>query len=672
MISVSNEYKEIMKRPIRNRAFISVGIGIINQNAQMNGKVGSEVAYWSYGDIFNTNQSRIEYATLEENFMKADGSQCFTPENDELMQLSQNGISTDTILGEIKIDFNDIYAIKGLTIEFSSAYPTHFTVKTAEKTLDYTNFSEKFTTNDVLGDTDYIIITPISMVGGNQRLRIKSILMGVGLQYGNQQTKSFSIEEYVSSISEDLPSESMSFSFYDEENLFDVDNENSFIDFLETMQKVTVSFGLELDTGDVEWHQIATQYLKDWKSQKGTVSFNATDRLSQMEDEYTLANSIYERTAYEEAKSIFEDAGLEPDEYIIDDYMHDVILQNPMPTGTHKECLQVLANACRCIIRQDENGKIVIRANFASVLDPEDMQIEANDVAKWGNVDNLFVGSDLEYADMTLDFMKADGSMYFLPEDSNYLDTGYVSNEICDETGTFAENPKISIILPASYSYYGVNIAFGGNAPEELVIHTYKENVLLGSIKFTSLAETSVLTHEFLNFDKMVFEFTKGYPNNRVLVNKISFGSLTDYVLTKTNTLENPTGYKEKRTKSVRCKVYTYEKGENEEPVEIEDNVYAERLVEAVGDIKTIQNPLVSTLEHAKLLAEWVGNYCANNISYDVSFRGEPRLNAADIIHMESDKKSNLQVEITKVKLNFDGTFSGELELRKALKMMGV
>lgn len=671
MISVSNEWKDIMSRPIRNRAYISVGIGIINQNAQASGKASGDFAYWSYGDIFNSNISRIEYATLEENFMKADGSQFFTPEKDDMMQLQQNGISTEDIMGVVRIDFPEFYAIKGLTIEFSSSYPTSFKIETAEKTLTYSNDSEKFVTTDVLGDTDYIIITPLSMVGGNQRFRIKSILMGVGLSYGNQQTKSFSLDEYVSSISEDLPNENMSFSFYDEENNFDVDDDNSFIDFLEAMQKVTVSFGLELDNGDVEWHQVATQYLKDWKSQKGMVSLNATDRLSQMENEYTLGNKIYQRTAYEEAESILSDAGLEPDEYYIDDYLNDVILNNPMPTGTHKECLQILANACRCIIKQDESGIIKIVANFAVVLDPEDLTVETNGVSNWSKPENLFIGTSVVYADMTQDFIKTDGSMFLLPEDEEYLDTAYVSEQISDESGLFEVNPQITIKLPASYTYYGINIDFGGNPPKEMVIHTYKNGENLENVIFKDMSAESILFHEFLLFDEIVLEFTKAYANNRVVVNKISFGSLTDYVLTRTNMFENPIGYKEKRVKAVKCKIFSYTENEKGEPEEVEDDVFAVKILNDVGEIKTLENPLVSTKEHAELLAEWLGNYYANNISYDVKFRGEPRLNAADIIHMESEKKSNLQVEVTSSKLSFNGAFSGELELRRALKMMG-
>ena len=84
-----------------------------------------------------------------------------------------------------------------------------------------------------------------------------------------------------------------------------------------------------------------------------------------------------------------------------------------------------------------------------------------------------------------------------------------------------------------------------------------------------------------------------------------------------------------------------------------------------------MENQLVGTTEHAEILAEWMGNYYANNISYEVKYRGEPRLMAGDIVHMESEKKSNVQVEVESHKLSYNGAFSGSLELRRALKMMG-
>ncbi len=671
MISVSNAYKQAMSKRLRDRAYISVGIGIINQDAQESGKVNTDLGYWSKGNVFDTNQSNIEYATLENNYFRVDGTMYFMPENEGLAQFLTNGIATSDVLQPIRIDFPQIYAIKGITLEFGSAYPTEFRIETAEKTLNYTNDASKFVTHDVLGDTDYITITPISMVGGQQRFRLQSILMGVGLQYSNTQTKDLTLTEFVSSISDELPSEDLKFTFYDEENRFNVDDDNSFIDFLETMQRVTLSFGITLDNGTVEWNQIATMYLKDWKSQKGIVSLTATDRLEQMEDEYSLANRIYDRTARDEAESIFADAGLQPDEYYIDEYLNDVQLHNPMPQGTRKECLQLLANACRCIIRQDTNGRIMILANFANVLDPSDLSVSTNGVAEWSKPENVLIGTDVVYADLTQDFFKADGSMYFLPEDENYLETSYVSEQIADENGLFEVNPTITITMPAAYTYFGVNLKFDGNPPQEMIIHTYNAGELVGSKAFTDLSDDSTLLNEFKSFDTMVFEFTKGYPNNRVLLNKITFGDLSDYVLTKADMMSNPIGYKEKRVKAVRCKIYTYENDSQGNPKEIEDEVFAIKTLNEVGEIKTVQNPLISTQEHAELLAEWIGNYFANNISYDVDYRGEPRNNAGDIIYMESDCIDNLQVEITKHTLKYNGAFSGSMELRRALKLVG-
>ena len=117
MISVSNKYKEIMARPIRNRAFISVGIGIIDQNAQASGTANGAFAYWSKGNVFDTNKQNVEYGTLEENYMKADGKMLFLPENDEIIQLNRNGVTTENVLGPIRLDFKEMFrCIKNKTV----------------------------------------------------------------------------------------------------------------------------------------------------------------------------------------------------------------------------------------------------------------------------------------------------------------------------------------------------------------------------------------------------------------------------------------------------------------------------------------------------------------------------------------------------------------------------
>ena len=671
MINTSKKYKKMMSNPIRERAYASVGIGIINQDAQEDATASGNFLYYSQGNIFNTNQLKIDYATLDEKYFKTDGSMCFVPENNELLQLKNNGITTEESLSQIKVEFSKVYALKGLTIDFGFAYPTEFEIESANNTFTYLNDKQIFTTEDTFGDTTYLVIRPIRMIGGSQRLRIKSILMGIGLVYTNAQIQKISLSDFTSAISEELPSEKLNISFYDEEEKFDVDDETSFIGFLETMQKINLSFGMTLADGTVEWNHIDTMYLQSWKSQKGTVAITATDRLSQMKDTYSLGNKIYKRTAYQEAESIFLDAGFKQDEYYIDEYLNDVELNNPMPKGTHKSCLQLLANACRCIIKQDRYGKTVIKANFANVLEPSDLQVETNGAAPWSKPKNILYGSNIVYSEFTQNFIPSDGTMYFLPENSNYLETSYVSKQIANENGLFETNPSITLTLPAAYSYYNVSVLFDGNVPDELIIHTYNQDTLLESTRFDSLEKESVLVHEFLNFNKMVFEFTKGYPLNRVLVNQISFGDLTDYNLTKDLMTKNPVGYREKRVKAVQVKLYTFVNNEKNEPQEVKDDVYYTKTIGDVGDTKTLQNPLIHDASHAEIVGEWLGNYYANNIAYSVEYRGEPRIESSDIIYMESEKLKNLQAEITSHTLNYNGAFSGSLELRRALKMMG-
>lgn len=669
MRQVSSEYKEIMNRKIRNRAYVSVGLGIVNQDAQKDAKVTSNLAEWCNPNlIFDSESNTVIYATMEQDYFKTDGSMIFLPE--EYLQVMTNGAITDELLGSVRIDFGDIYSIKGLTINFGECYPTEFTIQSAEKTITYINSVANFSTTDVIGETDYIIITPTSMIGGQQRLRIYSIVMGVGLNFSNAEIQDISITDSASSISDEIPVENATLNIFDKENRFNVDDSNSFIQFLESMQKVTLSFGIDLDNGEKEWLKYATLYLMDWDSKKGMLNINAVDRLSTLEDEYSLGNKIYERTAYDEGVSILTDAGLEPDEYAIDDYLQDIALVNPMPIATHRECLQLLANACRCAIHQDTDGRIILRGNFANVIEPEDLTVETNGVVAWSNPQNILYGTEYVYADLSKNFMTTDGAMYFMPEDSSYLSTAYVSEQTSDLNGVFETNPILSIVLPATYTYYGIRVKFDGNPPKEMLVHTYKDDELQQSITFTDLEKESVLYHEYSNFDKITLEFVKTEPYNHILVNEVAFGDLTDYVLTKDLMMEEPHGFMEEKIKSVSVKIFSFENDENGEPKEVEDNVFVKKTIGVAGKNKVCHNQLVSTEAHATLLAEWLGNYYANNVSYDVSYRGEPRLNASDIIKMESDVINNLQVEIVNHNLNFNGTFSGTLELRKALRMV--
>lgn len=672
MIKASNAYKSAMQKKIRDRAYISITLGVVNGDAQNTAYFDGDYAYWGNKVLpFRNDAEYTEYATLEKNYMRVDGQMYFLPrETSGLYQLRNAPLTTQNIMETVKVKFPQEYSIKGLTIDFGKYYPTSFKIVTDEKELTYTNDRHDFSTTDVIGNTTNIQIIPISMVGGNKRLRVEKIVMGVGLTYRNNDVSISSFEEFVNGISAEIPYRKLSVTILDKNNVYNVDDDNSFINFLETGQKMELSYGMVLSDETVEWHKKATMLLTEWNSKKNQMSFTANDVLSTLEDTYTIGNKIYDRTAYAEAISILTDAGFEPDEYFVDDCLRDVNLHNPMPEASHKECLQLLCNASRCILFVDSDGRVNIKANFANVIDPEDMQVTSNGTAWWGNATNVLYGNNNVYAELTRNFMRVDGSQLFLPRNTSTAieQTGYVTSNVSDENGVYSENPVLTLKLPAAYTYYGLYISFQGNPPKEMKVSTYNGDTLLKTFKYDDLKEKSLLNDEFENFDSIRFEITRAYPKNRVLIDKISFGDLSDYELKKDSMTENPYGYAERKTKDVFVKIYTFQNGEDNTPQVVEDNVYLKKSINNSGEIRYCENQLISTEDHARTVAEWLGNYYANNISYDVQYRGDPVLEAADIIFMESDIVNNLQVEVETHKLSFNGAFSGSLQLRRAMR----
>ena len=203
MISVSKKYKEAMNKNIRGRSYISVSLGLVNQNAQSSAKVtNTDEIYFSNNKLIFDNKYVNEYVTLDENFAKTDGTQLFPPENNDIVQFTDVGFVSLNALQTVRIEFDNVYSIKGLTVNFSSGFPTKFNVVTQENVLEYINDSQEFTTSDVLGDTKYIEIVPLEMIGGQQRLRIQSIQMGIGLHYSNSDVENAS---YSSDVKSSLP-----------------------------------------------------------------------------------------------------------------------------------------------------------------------------------------------------------------------------------------------------------------------------------------------------------------------------------------------------------------------------------------------------------------------------------------------------------------------------------
>lgn len=181
---VSKEYKEAMKLPHRNRAYIRVSIGVVNSDAQNNASLDEETELTYYSDgkkPFDRYTVTKPYATAEQNFSKVDGSMYFLPKETDGYSYYNNGIVTKDILGSVYISFGGLVGldIKGLTIDFGECYPTQFTIQSDSGTKSYENDKQLFTTEDSFDGSSYFVITPITMLGGQDRMRIYQMTFGI-------------------------------------------------------------------------------------------------------------------------------------------------------------------------------------------------------------------------------------------------------------------------------------------------------------------------------------------------------------------------------------------------------------------------------------------------------------------------------------------------------------
>lgn len=737
---VSKEYKEAMKLPHRNRAYIRVSIGVVNSDAQNNAALDEETELTYYSDgkkPFDGYTVTKPYATAEQNFSKVDGSMYFLPKETDGYNYYNNGIVTKDILGSVYISFGGLVGldIKGLTIDFGECYPTQFTIQSDLGTKSYENDKQLFTTEDSFDGSSYFVITPITMIGGQDRMRIYQMTFGIANTFSNDKVINCSLKDYVSPISETIPSMDASLTIDNQDLYYSPDNPESAIAYMEIGQEVKVSFGYDV-TGnvDIEWLPETTSYLNTWSADDVQAKFTSTDRFYQLTDTYY--KGLYRSdgiTLYDLALDVLNDAGIEDErEYYVDPYLKRITVYNPLPAVKHSEALQIIANAGRCALYEDRANKIHLKASFVP-----DMEVSVNNKTDYSSIENLLKDNQKDaYAIASNDFSRVDGSLFFMPKDGSYKETGYVSNSIADADGNFAENPVITVTLESGFTAFGMIMNFRNVAPQEFVIRTYYLSAIQDTYTVENPDTEYITDYQFNDFDKMEIEFTKGHPNARIAIDNILIGDVTDYRLMRTRDLmDNPTGTRQEKVKMISVKKTNYRESQEgfkeliTEKVtlteEMQHTVYFSiasysfkasvkdnssigvQIVDSSNYFVTVKftnatagteielviqgyeyvadesyyrvthnpngqeiewsNPLISTDEQARDLEEWIATYYLGDVDYEISWRGDPRVEANDLFYLELKNREDALIRSYQNELSFNGAWSGSMKARKVV-----
>lgn len=737
MQKVSKAYKESMKSSLRERAYIMISFGLVNQEAQAKATVdnGSYAYYSNKDNIFGEHIDDTVYATLEEEFTKVDGSMFFLPRATEGGRYYDTGIVSDKLVSEARcevvISLNTIATdFKGLTINFGENYPVDFDiVGSTGQTIEFRgNTKSKWSTEEVLENTTYIKLVFYKMKNTQSRLRIYSIMFGYGLVYYNDSVMSSSLDSYVSPIGADVPQFDFSVTLKNYGHYFNVDNPNSAINYLETGQEMDIMYGYQTPGSDtIEWIQGNHLWCSEWESDDNTATIRCQDIFRNMDGEYVKGlYSAAGKSYYALAEEILKDAGIS--EYYIDPRLKKLYSNNPIPRVKYKEALQIIANACRCILTQSRDGKVQIKSNFMPSA-----SIATNGEETYSNAANVLTDTPkVEYATLAGNYTLTDGAMFFLPRNGKAaLTTGYVSKEISGANGTFTKNPVVTITMEAIRAYYGLKLVFGTALPAAFTIRTYKggEPVNEYPVEKDEINTTSIILRDFDDFDVMKIEFTKtAEPYNRIVLNYFSLSDVVDFTMNRRDMTSSPKAIKQELIKEVIVPCYTYQENNREENLVYEDidvvagevetyyiqdpsygykvkldevegkatvvawsnyfvtikfNVtgsfklevqgYRYKIVEKYVTVslnargKTVKwkNPLISNTTMANELAAWLADYYTAGIEYEYDTRGNPELDATDIVYQKNEFHDGMRVNIYRHTVNFKQAFSGRVTARR-------
>lgn len=737
MQKVSKAYKESMKSSLRERAYIMISFGLVNQEAQAKATVdnGSYAYYSNKDNIFGEHIDDTVYATLEEEFTKVDGSMFFLPRATEGGRYYDTGIVSDKLVSEARcevvISLNTIATdFKGLTINFGENYPVDFDiVGSTGQTIEFRgNTKSKWSTEEVLENTTYIKLVFYKMKNPQSRLRIYSIMFGYGLVYYNDSVMSSALDSYVSPIGVDVPQFDFSVTLKNYDHYFNVDNPNSAINYLETGQEMDIMYGYQTPGSDtIEWIQGNHLWCSEWESNDNTATIRCQDIFRNMDGEYVKGlYSAAGKSYYALAEEILKDAGIS--EYYIDPRLKKLYSNNPIPRVKYKEALQIIANACRCVLTQSRDGKVQIKSNFMPSA-----SIATNGEETYSNAANVLTDTPkVEYATLAGNYTPTDGTMFFLPRNGKAaLTTGYVSKEISGANGTFTKNPVVTITMEAIRAYYGLKLVFGTALPAAFTIRTYKggEPVNEYPVEKDEINTTSIILRDFDDFDVMKIEFTKtAEPYNRIVLNYFSLSDVVDFTMNRRDMTSSPKAIKQELIKEVIVPCYTYQENNREENLVYEDidvvagevetyyiqdpsygykvkldevegkatvvawsnyfvtikfNVtgsfklevqgYRYKIVEKYATVslnargKTVKwkNPLISNTTMANELAAWLADYYTAGIEYEYDTRGNPELDATDIVYQENEFHDGMRVNIYRHTVNFKQAFSGRVTARR-------
>lgn len=733
---VSNGYKETMNQVVRPTSLFQARLEMIDRGVETDSTIIEQQKAPFATSVFDTKHE-CDYITFEKDFFAVGGNALILPESNYLANGFVSSVMTDeegnfSPIPTIDISFGQIREFVGMTYTFVKDYPKQIRVTAF---LDGERVSQFISEPDGLEfvdavhhiqNCDRVRFEFLSMNEPYRRLRINRLLFGFVKVFETKDVISTKHTMSIDPVSSSLPSNKLSMHIANYDKGYNPDNPQGMWEYFKNGQPLRVRYGTTVND-NVEWVDAAYLFLSDAPTVDGSVaSFEANDLLSYMTNTYY--KGIWREkgiSLYDLAVDIFEDAGVTA--YEIPQSLKSVITYAPMPNLTHRECLQLIANAGRCVLYCDISGKVVMKLQFDA-----DATVTDNGHAPWSNVQQAY-DHTAAYDYITFEPNKwrvENKDNRLIMSDGNYKPTGFVSSAISDNNGQFASHPTLYVAYSLPVSSYQFKIGFDSinedYAPDFNVIFSDNGEVVKNIRVRGNTEVVYTIDEEVIDYTLVTIEIlSASRPYHRIRVESINSGQVTDFYLDFSVAMAKPTVIRTEELKSVDVVTHLYTaQGTLEEIYRTEDvliegekeiqvtylpsfnieaqvtggtlvsaRLYAETAfltirsegsvdilltgvsltekemtvsvsVNKTGEICPLDNPLITDRATAQAVGEWVAKYYKNRSSYEVNFRQDFRLDPNDVIYIQSEFEEMIPARITKLQYSLPGQ-EGAISVRR-------
>lgn len=752
MKRVSAAYKAAMKRVIQPFSHIRVTFDVVDLTAVEDATLTIPAeTQWSNGQLItNRIADKSQYITFEQDYWKVGSSLKLLPDNmsesvkDDFVSafISGPGGKFETV-PVLTMEFTIPHSVIGMTWifdEVNNTYPTHMRVTAFaldEQIGQYEVHPNKSTYSweQQMNGFDKLVIEFFEMNEPFNRLRIQTLMFGLIAVWNTADVYKSKHTMKIDPISSALPTAKMEWTLNNIDRKYNGDNPTGIWAYMDTRQPVKIEYGQEVDDdGTIDWFTAANYFTSGAPEMDGLhAKFKAEDLLTQMDDTFNHGLIRPEKISlYDLALEVLHDANLAKlpdggDPWSLDDHLKTVYTFAAMPRKAHKECLQLIANAGKCALYTDIDGRIQM-----VLQESPKIHITDNGGMEWSDSADAFNSIEPvagQYITFEHNSWLIGGNRLIHPDDpSEVLFTGYTSAAMSGDDGTFEVPPQILIAYSYASKSYNFSLEFGTPLPDTFRVDWFGEDgVLIDSEEVAGYNDAYWETDKTVSGVKnVVITFLKMQePNSRARVYKIGKGRVSDYHLDYTEMKQEPEVKKIAQLSRMEMDVHSYvlrsEANEiyRDEAVEVHGErtievtyplsmnqqatadgaeivsaeFYAEfaritlrgdgtAMVIVTGDSYEdtkslvyvpfnptgapcpVDNPLITNMTHAEDVGIWMGNYLQLRNSYSVDYREDWRLDINDVIYQSSMFEERFPVRVTKLVFNMPGQW-GQIETRR-------